>query len=75
MILNNKNSVLEKYYGEYFAIEDQFFTKRSQIYLDILKEKLEQHFKHHTKKGDKKFTKVFSELKDEKIEQYLNFVK
>lgn len=75
LIINNKNGVLEKYYEEYFTIEEKFFNYRTNIYINILKDKLTPLFEKASNKKPFSFKKLLKVLNNEKMEEYLEFIK
>jgi hypothetical protein len=73
LIYAYKSAALSKFYEEYFAIEEKNFIYFQGIYINFLKEKLVSNF--GTKKAKGQFEEIFELLKNEKFEEYFNFIK
>lgn len=67
-----KSAAMAKYYEDYFTVEEKNFIYCHNIYINLLKEKLAQNL---GTKRPKQFDEISDSLRNEKIEEYFNFIK
>lgn len=70
LVINDKNSLIENYYEEYFSVEERHFQYLSKIYINILQEKIQSSFQGPSQAVI--FKNVLEDLKNEKLEEYIN---
>ena len=74
-IKNKQKSLLEKYFESYYDVELRYFKYCSRIYINLIKKKLSTYFKKSISQDENTLFKIYKELNNEKIEEYLSFLK
>lgn len=75
LLVNCRSSLLEKYFEEYFNVEERFFQYRHKIYIDIMKNNIENAAGLTLTKLKLDFNPILDVLNSEKIEEYMGFIK